>query len=252
MKRQNRITECREPRTIESERDWRAHFDANQHRVELGDLFRQVGRTINGNPVSAEEISLVVDAARSALELGDSDCLLDICCGNGLVTEHLAATCIKTYGVDFSEFLIEVARYNNNAPGTTYIHASAIELTSSYFSAGQPTKVCMIAALQHFTVTSLERLLHAIENVAERSAPLFFADIPDVARLYHFYDTPERRADYERRRATGTEAIGTWWDTAHLADILSAHGYDPEIRKQDSRRSGAHYRFDLLAKRRRP
>jgi hypothetical protein len=75
---------------------------------------------------------------------------------------------------------------------------------------------------------------------------LFFTDIPDAGRLRAFYDTPERWAEFERRRAEGTEALGMWWDREHLTRIFEAHGYAVAL-SMDPQRFTAHYRFDLLA-----
>ena len=54
--------------------------------------------------------------------------------------------------------------------------------------------------------------------------------------------------EFERRRATGTEAIGTWWERDHVVGLIEAAGYAAEIIDPDLDRFTAHYRFDLLAR----
>jgi hypothetical protein len=233
--------------TIETDRDWRAFYEAIAEGAGEQELFRQVGRTLGGQPTEPEQITLVVGDTIDALRLGRSDVLLDLCCGNGLVTKRLAAVCEWVYGIDFSQGLLWSACQHHAATNIRYMQAAATELHPAEFGARRPTKACMIFALQYFTSCDLEQVLAGIRAVAGRAVPVYFADVPDVDHLYDFYNTPEHRADFARRRAAGTEAIGTWWNRGHLAEILAKAGYHAEFRDQTPARFGAHYRFDLLA-----
>ena len=234
--------------TFEGRRDWLNHWNGVAKRAGPEEFLRQVERTVGGKPTNDLQIALDVRATCQALELNVSDCLLDLCCGNGLVTFRLASVCQSVYAVDFSIDLIMVARRHHAAPNISYILSSATQLSAALFVNGRPNKVCMLTSLQYFTAQRLDHLLTILAKVTEPSAPLYFSDVPDVECLYRFYDTPERRADYERRRAAGTEAIGTWWSRHHLAEILKRHDYVIEFREQDRRRLGVHYRFDFLAR----
>jgi hypothetical protein len=78
---------------------------------------------------------------------------------------------------------------------------------------------------------------------------LILTDVPDAARVFAFYDTPERQAEFRRRRAVDDEIIGTWWDRDELAAQLAAHGYEAEFADSPGA-PYAHYRFDVAAKRR--
>ena len=234
--------------TIESGRDWDAYWNMVNDRSGPEEFCRQVDRTIGGRPTGPEQIELAVSAVRSALDLNSSDCLLDLCCGNGLLTIRLAAACRFTYGVDFSRDLIEIARRYHAGAAVCYVHCPVTDLNTTRLGRYRPSKVCMIGALQYITAAVLERLLAVLGTVTDDLAPIYFHDVPDADRLYNFYDTPERRIDYQLRRAAGTEAIGTWWSRRHLTDLLKTHGYVAEIFAQNPRCSGAHYRFDILAK----
>jgi cyclopropane fatty-acyl-phospholipid synthase-like methyltransferase len=234
--------------TIEGRRDWRSYFDAVCDRVGPTDFFHQVGRTIGGRPVGDEQIALTVEATAAALQLTRSDCLLDLCCGNGLVTACLALHCKQCFGVDFSLPLIEVARSRHHLPGLEYIHSAVDELTAVHLRGWRPTKVAMIFAAQHFTADSMSRVIAAVSRLTAHRAPFFLDDVPDVDRLTRFYNTPERLAEYKRRRADGTEAIGTWWSRVHLIELFREHGYTAEAFEQPANRSAAHYRFSLLAR----
>src|SRR5262245_37058383 len=85
-------------------------FKHHPETCDPDDIWGQVKRTVGGQPVSAQQISLIVDAIRSGLALAPDDTLLDLCCGNGALTTHLFEVCSGGLGVDYSGFLIEVAK----------------------------------------------------------------------------------------------------------------------------------------------
>ncbi len=234
-------------KTIDNKRDWRAHWNAVSEWAEPGEFAKQVKRTICGRPMGDEQITISAEVARSALNLDQSDVLLDLCCGNGLVTVRLAETCRFVYGVDYASDLIELARRHYAAANIRYIHCDAAELTVAQLDGVRPSKIAMIAGLQYFTVANLERLLATIARLTGGAAPMFFSDIPDVDHLYDFYDTPERRAWHAQQEKIGTEPMGTWWSRTDLEQIFHSSGYTADFRDQEPHRYAAYYhRFDLL------
>src|SRR5262245_51565942 len=93
--------------TIESHRDWQSYW---RLRPFDGDALAQVGRTINGRPVSNDQVELIVNAVLEGLSLHQNDHLLDLCCGNGLITKELSKLCEWVTGVDYSHELIRTAK----------------------------------------------------------------------------------------------------------------------------------------------
>jgi SAM-dependent methyltransferase len=232
------------PGTISTDRDWRGHWDGGAPLAE--DALAQVGRTVGGRPIGPEQIDRLTAAIEDALDLRASDVLADLCCGNGLITVRLARLCAAVVGVDYSRELIAVARADYGAANIAYLQRGAEEIGPRDFPPPGLNKVVMNQGLQYFDEAMLRRLLTNLEACAGRGMTLFLTDIPDAARLRAFYDTPERWAEFERRRAAGQEALGTWWSRDHLRGVLEDHGYGVEFRVDDARFT-AHYRFDLLA-----
>ena len=237
------------PETLEGGRDWRSFWNSPEPHLDSDELLVQVGRTVGGRPIGAGEVSLAVAAAVQGLELSGEDVLLDLCCGNGLITRQLAPVCRAVVGVDCSRRLIEVARERSSAPNVTYQVGAAEELDSVDFAGLAPNKLSMLQALQHLTVAGLGRLLTSLDGWDSPIVRLCLTDVPDRDLIFAFYDTPERREEFHRRRAAGTEAIGTWWSRDELAALLGAHGYEVEFRRPLCA-SYAHYRFDVVAWRR--
>jgi SAM-dependent methyltransferase len=234
--------------TIETNRNWVAYWTNVLDRTGADDLIRQVGRTIGGVPVPQEQIELVVWAVAQRLSLSREDVLLDLCCGNGLVTAPLSELCRAVVGVDYSAELIQVAQERLAKPNITYVHRCAHDLHPTDFLSGVPTKVCMNAALQHFTVAMLEQLLRSLRKLTPHDLTLYFTDVPDAAKLRAFYNTPARWAEFEQGRAARTEALGTWWGRDHIVSLFETAGYAVSIIDVEPERHTAHYRFDVLAR----
>ena len=107
--------------TIETTRDWRVYWARAVQNVGAADLFRQVGRTVTGQPEPEQQIGILVRAIAERLKLNKNDVLLDLCCGNGLVTFRLSAMCRTIVGVDYSNDLVEIAKNTNPAANIAYI-----------------------------------------------------------------------------------------------------------------------------------
>ena len=235
------------PKTVENLRDWRRYWNTWPQQLEQTDFLRQVERTQGGEPANQEQLRLVVEAISGALALGGGDFLVDLCCGNGLVTKQLSPACRRIVGVDYSSTLIDVARRYHAAANGAYLRAAADEIGPEPWGKENPTKILMCDSLQYFTEASLRSLLAAMNRLTDGQSPILFTGVPDVGRIDAFYNTEARRAEYEKRVREGTEAIGTWWRRESLAEILLEFGYEAGILAQDPRRFTSRYRFDLLA-----
>lgn len=198
-----------------------------------------------GRPIDSAQIDRLVAAIEEALDLQPQDVLADLCCGNGLVTVRLAQRCAAVVGIDYSRELIAVARRDFAAENVRYHQRSAEEIGPGDFPAPGLNKV-VNQGLQYFDEAMQRGLLVNIEACARRGTRLVFTDVPDVALLAAFYDAPERWAEFERRRAAGQEALGTWWSRDLLRGVLEDSGYAVDFRV-DAGRFTAHYRFDVLA-----
>jgi len=228
-------------------RDWRTYWAHAVENAGTGDLFQQVGRTIGGKSEPEEQVEIHVKSIANLLKLNKKDVLLDLCCGNGIVTARLAPLCGIIIGVDYSEELIQVAKKTNYASNIVYIHSCAEDMSQLDLPTTGSIKICMNAGLQYFTEPTVDQLLSSLRRLAHGDLELLFTAVPDADKLERFYNTPERRAEYERRSAAGNEAIGTWWNRHHLISIFERAGYAAKAIDLDPTLTSAHYRFDVLA-----
>jgi 2-polyprenyl-3-methyl-5-hydroxy-6-metoxy-1,4-benzoquinol methylase len=223
--------------------DWFEHWNAVPAALADDDVLRQVGKTVGGQPVPASVLEVIMSDVVPALQLNRADSLLDLCCGNGLITERCAALCHHTIGVDFSAPLIHTANQRRSRPNVAYVQADVRALPAGL---GRYSKVLLYEGIQHLTAEDVDRVLEQLRESHAPGAPILFGSVPERDRIWNFYDTLERRAEYQLRAAEGTEAIGHWWTKAELSDVGRRWGYQVQILTQHPTLHTAHYRFDGL------
>lgn len=224
-------------------KDWQEHWATFPTNFGPDEYLRQVGKVWHGEPITRDQIERLVADVLGKLDLGPEDSLLDLCCGNGLLTHRLAPACTRVVGVDFSAPLLDVARRAHPLGTGTYARASALDIAGLELG-GPFTRVLCYEALQHFSPWELGPLLDAVLAQASDDVVILLGSVPDERRKWSFYRTPAYRADYLERLKRGEEAIGTWWAPVLVQDACDARGLRMEILEQDPDLHTAHYRFD--------
>jgi SAM-dependent methyltransferase len=232
-------------------RDWRSHW-RQVGRLSSGDppdAMRQVGKTRLGVPVDPEQLDLIVAAIRRGLDIRPEDHLLELGCGNGLITERVAREVASVRAFDVSAVLVEDARRFRSADNVDYAvgdltDAAVLEIYAAALQTRGRAKLFAYEVLQHLRPDEVAGFLRGVAARFGGGAELFFGSLPDRDRLRAFYDTPERWRLYQDNLASGREQIGTWWAAADLEEIAAAAGHHAEILAQDEALYTAHYRFD--------
>jgi cyclopropane fatty-acyl-phospholipid synthase-like methyltransferase len=232
-------------------RDWYAYWNENpKHYGEL-EFFKQVGKTVGGMPIANSLLRIITSEIIEKLSLCGEDRVLDLCCGNGLVSAGISDHCAQLVCIDFSETLIDIARKHHPRKNIEYFCRSILEPAFySELADRRINKILMYEALQNLRVEDLSFLLGMAKKMLPEDGVVLLGSIPNVSKLWCFYDTSERKAEYFQRVANGTEAIGTWWDQGHLREICENHGFQAEILSQNGALHTAHYRFDALIRNR--
>ncbi len=107
----------------------------NQNSLKFPDSsLKQVQATANGEGLDAQQCALMTDAIVANLQLKADDCVVDLCCGNGCVTQQVASRCAFVDGVDFSDVLIQNARLHHASPNITYHVAPGCSFRASPMS----------------------------------------------------------------------------------------------------------------------
>lgn len=221
---------------------WREHFDEAAARLPR-EFMRQVGKTVGGVAVDDGQVAMWQQCIAIALDLGNSDRVADLCCGNGLLTRSVSDACAAVIAVDFSEGLIDVARKHQAAPNIEYRVGDVAELGPEFFR--QVSKVYMYESVQHLSAEQFRKLLEAIRD-AGTVRRFFIGGVPDRERFHVFYDTPEKLAFEAERQKAGQPHIGTWWRRDEMLRVVGAAGMRGNVVDQHADLYSSRFRFDCV------
>ncbi len=231
--------------------DWK-RFWSSYRKIEVTseeDLFREVGKTVNGEPLSEEAFQISIALIASGLELSKRDLLLELGCGNGLVTRRLASLVKQIRAVDFSEHLIANARKFSPATNVSYFcgeavaHLRDLALSKAYV----PTKILLGDCLCYFDEKALRGMLQAARRLTADHFVFMASGVPCDELKWNFYDTAERVRRFEENQLLAentNDGIGRWWRKEELEEIGKALGLATEIREEPS--VLANYRIDAV------
>lgn len=148
---------------------WKKHYD-QKSKVVGQSLCKQVGKTVDGVEIDDQQLRYITENIIDILHLGHTDVVVDLCCGNGLITRNIAALVKKVIGVDFSEGLIDTAKSESYSGNITYIASDVLLLPQIFF--GQSIKYYMYEALQHFSTEMFVKFLSVI-TASKRNSEFF-------------------------------------------------------------------------------
>ena len=224
---------------------WKSHYDLISSQFD-GSLLKQVGKTVNGREVPESQVKLIVHNIASVLQLSANDTVIDLCCGNGLITRKIAPLVEKVFGVDYTFGLIETAKTYNSFHNIEYINSDILSLDPDYYNGFN--KILMYEALQHFYEEQLVKLLDVL-STSEAGSLFFLGSIPNKEKLNEYYDTEEKYAFYMHREREGKPHIGRWWLKEEIEQIASNGGFKAMLLQQEPTLYTAYYRFDVLLER---
>lgn len=223
---------------------WKSFWDRHVKTVD-DNPFRQVGRTLNKEPMSEAMFRKFTAHTIDKLELDTDHSVLDLCCGNGLFSTEMAGRCQSVVGVDFSCKLI--ADMASRAPEN--VVGMVADVCEIKFRPESFHRILFAAAIQHFSQPQVIRLFNELASWLKPEGLLLVADICDARRIWNFYDSQEREAIYFRNTAAGTPVLGTWLDRVWLEKLARYAGFShTQAYDQPDDYWYAHYRFDLVCR----
>ena len=221
---------------------WKSYYDLSSQQFH-DSLLKQVGKTVNGREIPELQLKLIVENVANVLQLNAKDSIVDLCCGNGLITRQLAPLVEKVVGVDFTQGLIDTAKRCNAFYNIEYVNSDVLSLNSEYFLGY--TKIVMYEALQHFSEQQFGILLDELKSLAAGSL-VFFGSIPNKEKLSAYYDTEKKIAFYMHRENEGRPHIGRWWLMDEIERLVATRGFKSTFLPQEPVLYTAYYRFGVL------
>ena len=215
------------------------------------DMLYQVGLTINGKPISSQIFNTILDDITQNLELSNNDSVLDLCCGNGLITSRIAQKVKDVTGVDFSENLLNTARTYNAKNNIRYVYSDLTDKEESLKLLQNQiyNKVYMYGSFAYFNREDLNDLFLLTKEITDESTLIFIGGVLDSDKKWNFYNTFSRKLDYLKHKFRKNDpGVGNWWNKEELTEICNGFGFSCSILEQKKILHTYHYRFDMLLK----
>lgn len=221
---------------------WKDHYDQNT-KLFRNSLCKQVGKTVSGSEINQKQLDYITESITGSLHVGNTDTVIDLCCGNGLITRNVAGHAREITGIDFSKGLIKMAKTTSYAENIIYIVSDVLQVSPVYLE--NVKKFYMYEAIQHFTVEMFTRLLELLGPL-EPEILLFIGSVPDEERLWYYYNTEEKKQFYLGRERENRPHMGKWWKKEELRQLSSQHGFSVTFIEQNPLLYTSDYRFDCL------
>lgn len=221
--------------------DWKAYW--NDKASNSDNPFLQVVRISSTRHVDAEaSLSIIISHIIDVLKIKNHDTLLDLCCGNGLLTNQLSSKCKYIYGIDFSSALLKTAR-KHNAPNVQYIEANALDFTTKFKEKAE--KIMLYFSFQYFdTYSQGEKVILEMTKALKPGGVILIGDIPDRQHLWEFYNTLPDKLRYYKNKLLEKNEMGKFWSKAELDKICKDNHLVGTPIKQPESLPYSNYRFD--------
>ena len=220
--------------------DWKNFWD---QFARSEDPHQQVAR-ISKNDLPVDIVARITHYIMEQLEINENDHVLDVCCGNGVITKELANHCEHVTGVDLSPVQIENAR-ETVPENVTLIEGDGLELSS--LVPGQFDKALCYFSFQYFdTYRKGKQAIAEMAKVLKPGGKIFLGDVPDYDKRKAFYQTWDALLKNKIDRLLDRDAMGKFWQVEELDRICQESGLRGQYMKQPEGMLYSHYRFDYL------
>ena len=211
------------------------------------DFWSQIKRTVDGKPVSEDDIDMIISQITSNLELEPNSHLLDIGCGNGALAARLFPYLKYYTGVDFSPYLLEVANeYFKPTGNIEYIEDDAVNFVSTYPNTKGIDKLLIYGCISYLSYLELETFLQHVASRFMDMRTVFIGNIPDKNKADEFFEQRDL-TDYETDNEN--TPIGLWWHPNEIVQIANSSGFNATVAKMPDKFYAHRYRFDLVLER---
>jgi 2-polyprenyl-3-methyl-5-hydroxy-6-metoxy-1,4-benzoquinol methylase len=207
------------------------------------DSHTQVLRTLNRMPISEALWEFTLSEIDKNFTVQNNDKVLDLCAGNGLISRHFVSKGATVTAVDVSKDLL------SNLKDVDQIQTINSDIRDLKFDKNSFDKVIVYAGIQYLNLTEAIELLQNIYLWLKPGGIVFIGDIPDLSRLWEFYNTKERQELYYENIINGTAIVGQWFDKIWLENLTHFLGFEKSnYLAQDERLIYSKFRFDFLYK----
>lgn len=226
-----------------SSEKWTQFWESQGRNSLNEDLQSQVKRTFAKEAISSEKWAQTLSYIDEQINPLQTDTMLDLCCGNGLLTEFFSKKVKSVTAVDVSQDFVDSLE-SKHLPNVTTLQEDALKTS---FPENSFDIVVVYAAIQYFSESETIVLLEKISKWLKPRGRILIGDIPDKARLWNFYNTTERVKFYFDNARNNEDVVGTWFDKTWLRTLLNNCGIiNVESIDQPEYQIYSHFRFDIV------
>jgi SAM-dependent methyltransferase len=207
------------------------------------DFSGQVKRTVNKKPVSEKDINTIVASIVEGLKLEKKDVLFDLGCGNGALSALTFRYIQKYHGVDFAEYLIEIAKKNFEKPGFTFECAEVNQYLSEIDVTAEYTKSLCYGVFSYFEREKALQILKNLHKKFPKIERFYIGNIADKERAENFF---YKDIDYTKLIDNPQTNIGVWWSKDEFNKMGEGTGWNVDFLNMPKGFYSAHYRFDAI------
>jgi ubiquinone/menaquinone biosynthesis C-methylase UbiE len=225
---------------------WNDYWNRDEILVDA-DMQSHVQRTVNHQPVSCEVWEKTLNFIWKKMEIGSTSDVLELCCGNGMLTIPLAQKVRTLSAIDFSTPLIEVLTNQLKHRRINNVTTTIGDITNMSFTENNYSHVLIYFALQHFSERDAIILFQKVYQTLKNGGKFYIGDIPDREKLWDFACNEKYVSMYFESIKKNTPAIGTWFLQNDMLKMSKWAGFkSAEIIIQPEYQINSRYRFDLL------
>lgn len=211
------------------------------------DFWGQIRRTVQGKPVSDEQIGMIVDAVTTRLDLKGDDKLLDLACGNGALSKLFFGRCTEYLGVDFSEYLISVAKKHFEAlPRYRFEMQDVAEYVRLEPRPERFTKALCYGSFAYFPDPAASEVLRLLFERFRNVQSIFIGNLPDKDKAQAFYGD---NAPTTEELADSSSQIGIWRTREEFSAMARDAGWKATFSTMPDAYYSSYYRYDALLSR---
>ena len=225
---------------------WKSFWTKHAEITINKDLQCQVLRTLEKKPISEDEFKGILNYVEENMKITKSDEILDLCCGNGLFATSFSSKCKRVVVVDFSKELIAQVDVNMHRNITPFVG----DIRNINFKEGVFDKVLLYAGLQYLSYKDTILLFEKVIKWLRDDGIFYIGDIPDMEKIWFFYNSEERERIYFESMKNEKPLIGTWFTKSWLVKLGKyVNCKEIGILSQRNEFPYSHYRFDMFLKR---
>lgn len=208
------------------------------------DFWGQVRRTQYGKRVSEDQIQMIVTAIQQCLGLEPADHLLDLACGNGALSARLFDSCAELLGVDFSEYLVSVAKQNfERLPRYSFLVCDAASYVQQEPRPDRFTRVNCYGSFPFFKSEDARTVLSTLRQKFINIKKVFLGNLPDRERAHLFYPAGK---DYSQELDDPAGQVGLWRSKEDMLCLARDTGWTAAFHHMPAAFPWGHYRYDVI------